>query len=176
MDAKETNTSMSNRIGRLPNLFFACVLSTSLLISADAFPQSTQSSDQAQSTTQGSTDDPNKPSTVNSSQGSSATITPSSNELPDAPSIAQPVQQSTESSSIQPQNPPSVPSGAAGAKAPTVKGAPASRTVGAAIAPAKQRQRRSLLIKAGLVAGACVAVGSAFALSKGSPSKPPGAP
>lgn len=176
MDAKETNTSMKNRIGRLPNLFLACVLSTSLVISADAFPQSTQSSDQPRSTTQVSTDDPNKPSTVNSSEGSSATTTPSSNELPDAPSIAQPVQQSTESSSIQPQIPGSVPSGAAGAKAPTVRGAPASRTVGAAIAPAKQRQRRSLLIKAGLVAGACIAVGSAFALSKASPSKPPGAP
>jgi hypothetical protein len=33
-----------------------------------------------------------------------------------------------------------------------------------------------LLIKTGLVVGAAVAVGSAFALSKGSPSKPPGAP
>jgi cytoskeletal protein RodZ len=176
MDTKETNTSMTNRIGRLPNLFLVCVLSASLLISAEAFPQSTQSSDQSQPTTQVSTDDANKPSTVNNSEGPSATTTPSSNELPDAPSIAQPVQQSTESSSIQPQNPGSVPSGAAGAKAPTVRGAPASRTVGAAIAPAKQRQSRSLLIKVGLVAGACVAVGSAFALSKGSPSKPPGAP
>lgn len=167
---------MTNRIGRLPNLFLACVLSTSLLISADAFSQSPQSSGQTPSPTQVTTDDPNNASTINSAQGSSATTTPSINELPDAPSIAQPVQQSTESSSKQPQNPASVPSGAAGAKAPTVRGAPASRTVGAAIAPAKQRQRRSFLIRAGLVAGACVAVGSAFALSKGSPSKPPGAP
>jgi hypothetical protein len=176
MDAKETKTSMTNRIGRLPNLLLACVLSTSLLISADAFPQSTQSSDQTRSTTQVSTNDPNKPSTVNPGQGPSPATTSVGNELPDAPSAEQPVQQSGESSSIQPQNPGSVPSGAAGAKAPTVRGAPASRTVGAAIAPAKQRQRRSLLIKVGLVAGACVAVGSAFALSKASPSKPPGAP
>jgi cytoskeletal protein RodZ len=167
---------MTNRIGRLPNLFLVCLLSTTLLLSSEAFPQSTQPTEQAQSTAQVSTDDPNKPPTTNTSEGTSATTNPSGNELPDAPSIAQPVQQSTESSSIQPQNPGSVPSGAAGAKAPTVRGAPASRTVGAAIAPAKQRQRRSLLIKVGLVAGACVAVGSAFALSKSSPSKPPGAP
>ena len=166
---------MTNRIGRLPNLFLVCLLSTTLLVTSEAFPQSTQPSEQTQSTAQVSTDDPKSP-TTNNSEGTSATTTPGGNELPDAPSIAQPVQQSTESSSIQPQNPGSVPSGAAGAKVPTVRGAPASRTVGAAIAPAKQRQRRSLLIKVGLVAGACVAVGSAFALSKGSPSKPPGAP
>ncbi len=76
----------------------------------------------------------------------------------------------------QAQNPSAVPSGAAGAKAAPAKGAPASRPVGSAIAPAKQRERRSLLIKVGLVAGACVAVGTAVALSKGSPSRPPGAP
>jgi cytoskeletal protein RodZ len=167
---------MTNRIGRLPNLFLVCLLSTTLLISADAFPQSAQSSDQAQPTAQVSTNDSNQPSTVNNSESTPPPPASNNNELPDAPSIAQPVQQGSESSSIQPQNPSSVPSGAAGAKAPAVRGAPASRTVGAAIAPAKQRQRRSLLIKAGLIAGACVAVGSAFALSKGSPSKPPGAP
>ena len=168
---------MTNRIGRLPNLFLVCLLATSLLLPSEAFPQSTQPSEQTPSTAQVSTDDPNKPPmAANNSAGASATTTPGGNELPDAPSIAQPVQQSTESSSIQPQNPGAVPSGAAGAKAPTVRGAPASRTVGAAIAPAKQRQRRSLLIKVGLVAGACIAVGSAFALSKSSPSKPPGAP
>lgn len=97
-------------------------------------------------------------------------------ELPDAPQPAQGTQQNPNDSSSKPENQGAVPSGTAAAKAPAVKGAPASRTVGAAIAPAKQKQHRSLLIKVGLVAGAAVAVGSAFALSKASPSKPPGAP
>jgi hypothetical protein len=98
-----------------------------------------------------------------------------SGELPDAPTPAQPVQQSQQDTPQQ-QTPNPVPSGTAGAKAPTVRGAPASRPIGAAIAPTKQKQRRSLLIKTGLVAGAAIAVGSVFALSKGSPSRPPGAP
>jgi hypothetical protein len=98
-----------------------------------------------------------------------------SGELPDAPTPAQPVQQSQQDTSQQ-QTPNPVPSGTAGAKAPTVKGAPASRPIGAAIAPTKQKQRRSLLIKTGLVAGAAIAVGSVFALTRSSPAKPPGAP
>jgi hypothetical protein len=104
------------------------------------------------------------------------TSEPSIQELPDAPQPERTVQQNQNESSSKQENQGSVPSGTAAAKAPVVKGAPASRTVGAAIAPAKQKQHRSLLIKMGLVAGACVAVGTAFALSKASPSKPPGAP
>src|SRR4029077_6348391 len=109
------------------------------------------------------------------SPGSGSSAHAASGELPDAPTPAQPVQQPQDDAG-QAQNPSSVPSGAAGAKAAPAKGAPASRPGGSAIAPAKQRERRSLLIKVGLVAGACVAVGTAFALSKGSPSRPPGAP
>ena len=168
---------MTTRLGRFPNLLLVFLLSTTLAVSAEPFPQSQQSSDSPQPTTQASS---NETTTTAAPQPGAAnrdpSITPVADELPHAPTPAQPNQQSAESSSIQPQNPGSVPSGAAGAKAPTVRGAPASRTVGAAIAPAKQHQRRSLLIKVGLVAGACVAVGSAFALSKASPSKPPGAP
>lgn len=168
---------MTTRLGRLPNLLLVFLLSTTLAVSAEPLPLGQQSSETPPPTLQTS---PNETRTT-STTGTNATntepsISPINGELPDAPTPVQPNQQNAESSSIQPQNPNSVPSGAAGAKAPTVRGAPASRTVGAAIAPAKQRQRRSLLIKVGLVAGACVAVGSAFALSKASPSKPPGAP
>jgi uncharacterized protein involved in copper resistance len=92
-------------------------------------------------------------------------------ELPDAPMPAQPARQQQNDPS-QTQNPDSVPSGVAGAKKAPAKGAPAARPMGAAIAPAKQRSRRSLLIKVGVVAGACVAVGSVLALSKASPAKP----
>jgi uncharacterized protein involved in copper resistance len=104
-----------------------------------------------------------------------AVARPNSSELPDAPMPAQPVAQK-QSDFSRTQNSGSAPSGAAAAKAAPAKGAPASRPVGAAIAPAKQRGHRSLLIKVGLVAGACVAVGSVVALSKGSSAKPAGAP
>jgi hypothetical protein len=67
------------------------------------------------------------------------------------------------------------PLGAATAEGvPTVGGA-ASRPAGEAIAPDKQRQRRSLLLKLGLIAAAGVAVGTVAGLSKGTSAKPSGA-
>jgi hypothetical protein len=89
--------------------------------------------------------------------------------LPDAP---QP--QSATAPSSQGSVP--APSGAAGAKAANVKGAPVAQPAGAAVAPVRQRGHRSLVIKLGLLAGAGIAIGSAVALSRGSPSRPPGAP
>jgi len=166
---------MKNRIGQLPSVVLVLLLSSALVASAEPIPPNGQSSGESTSKQITAHDASESQSPATAAQQNPASV-PMGNELPDAPSSAEPVQQSQSSSSIQSQEPSSVPSGAAGAKAPTVRGAPASRTVGAAIAPAKQKQRRSLLIKAGLIAGACVAVGSAFALSKGSPSKPPGAP
>jgi hypothetical protein len=71
---------------------------------------------------------------------------------------------------VQPQ-----PAGTAAARTVPTNGVAASRPAGAAIAPAKQRQRRSLLIKMGAVVGAGVALGTVMALSSGSPSRPPGA-
>lgn len=67
------------------------------------------------------------------------------------------------------------PAGAATAQRGKTAGGAASRPAGAALAPAKQRNPRSLLIKLGLLAGAGVALGTAFALSQASPSRPPGA-
>ncbi len=54
---------------------------------------------------------------------------------------------------------------------PTV-GVAGSRPSGAAIAPAKQRRVRTILISLGVIAGAGIAVGSVAALSHGSPSRP----
>jgi hypothetical protein len=88
--------------------------------------------------------------------------------LPDAPQL-QPAQ------SAPSQQPASPPSGAAGAKAANVKGAPVAQPAGAAVAPARQRGHRSLLIKVGLLVGAGIAVGAVAALSQGSPARPPGA-
>jgi hypothetical protein len=64
------------------------------------------------------------------------------------------------------------PLGAATAEGvPTVGGA-ASRPAGMAIAPAKQNQKRSLLIKVGLIAAAGIAIGTVVALSKGTSAQP----
>ncbi len=105
------------------------------------------------------------------------------NSLPDAPQ-AQPTQSQpvpTQPTPTQPtptqadkQSAPA-PAGAAGAKAANVKGAPVAQPTGAAVAPPRQHGHRSLLIKMGLIAGAGIAVGTAVALSAGSPSRPPGA-
>jgi hypothetical protein len=71
-----------------------------------------------------------------------------------------------------PQNP-SEPSGTAAAQGVKPIGNPASRPAGAAIAPAKQRQVRSFLVKLGFVAGAGVAAGTVYALSNASPGRVP---
>jgi hypothetical protein len=109
---------------------------------------------------------------INPSQGPLAPVPSNPRQLPSAPSSTQ----------TQPQNQPSTlplseqrPGGAAAAQTGPTAGGPASRPSGNAIAPAKQRQVRSLLIKLGAVAAAGIAIGTVVGLSKGSPSKPPGA-
>ena len=67
------------------------------------------------------------------------------------------------------------PVGTAAAESVETTGVAASNPAGAAIAPAKQRRARSILIKVGALVGAGVAIGTVAALSSGSPSRPPGA-
>ena len=98
-------------------------------------------------------------------------------DLPDAPSATQGGQQPPDQN--QPQKPTrprsTQPVGVGTAQqAPTAGGA-ASKPAGAAIAPAKQKQYRSLLIKIGAIAGAGAALGTVYALSRGTKSVPPGA-
>jgi cytoskeletal protein RodZ len=96
-------------------------------------------------------------------------------EVPDAP---QAQQNSISPSSPNGQNPASTqqePEGTAAARAARTIGGPASKPAGSAIAPAKQRQVRSLFIKIGAIAAAGAAVGTVYALTRGTPSKPPGA-
>ena len=100
------------------------------------------------------------------------------NHLPDSPGATKPQpeqQKETPAVAQQPvQNTPQ-PSGTAAAQAGKLSGNAASRPAGAAIAPAKQRQVRSFLIKMGVIAGAGVAIGTVALLSKGTSPKPPGA-
>jgi hypothetical protein len=67
------------------------------------------------------------------------------------------------------------PSGTAAARAANPAGVAASEPAGAAIAPAKQKRVRTILISAAAVLGAGAAIGAVAALSAGSPSRPPGA-
>jgi hypothetical protein len=165
---------MDHRTRRFFNVILVGLLSTTLSIFAEPVPQGQQAPAQTQVSQAPGTSAQTQPTTT--TQGNESSAGAPSRELPDAPTPAQPVEQNQSEPSGQTQNPAQAPSGAAAAKAAEAKGAPAARPVGSAIAPAKQHERRSLLIKVGLVAGACVAVGSAVALSKASPSKPPGAP
>ena len=66
------------------------------------------------------------------------------------------------------------PLGAAAAEAGKTAGGAASRPAGAALAPANQNQKRSLLIKLGLVAAGAAAIGTVYALSHATGSTPPG--
>jgi cytoskeletal protein RodZ len=67
------------------------------------------------------------------------------------------------------------PLGTAAAEKGVTRGGAASRPAGTAIAGTKQRQSRSFLIKLGAVAAAGVALGTVYALTKGTGSVPPGA-
>src|SRR5437016_5344445 len=66
------------------------------------------------------------------------------------------------------------PVGAATAESVPTSGGAAAKPAGVAIAPAKQHQTRSLLIKIGAFAAAGVAAGTIYGLSRGTSSKPPG--
>jgi outer membrane biosynthesis protein TonB len=98
------------------------------------------------------------------------------NHLPDSPGAAKPQPEQEKVTPAVAQQPvrSAQPTGTAAAQAGKLSGNAASRPAGAAIAPAKQRQVRSFLIKMGVIAGAGVAIGTVAALSKGSPSRPPG--
>src|SRR5579864_4713414 len=94
---------------------------------------------------------------------------PNSATAPAAPAATQPVPpEAPQPQAAQQQKPatPNQPQGTAAAQKGQTAGGAASQPAGTAIAPAKQRQNRSLLIKVGLIAGAAVAAGTVYALSR----------
>lgn len=72
----------------------------------------------------------------------------------------------------QQQTPAQEPVGTAAAGPVKATGVAASQPAGTAIAPAKQRRTRSILIKVSALIGAGIAVGTVVALSGASPSRP----
>lgn len=94
-------------------------------------------------------------------------------ELPSAPvpqSSSQPQPQNQQSQ--QPQAPQQPPVGTAAAPYEKPTGVPGSRPAGAAIAPAKQRRVRAIVISLGLVLAGAGAIGAVAGMSKASHSQP----
>lgn len=67
------------------------------------------------------------------------------------------------------------PVGTAAAGAPGVSGITAAQPSGVAIAPAKQRRVRTIVLRVGAIVGAGAALGTVIALTAATPSRPPGA-
>jgi hypothetical protein len=114
---------------------------------------------------------PARPATQKTASALVASLPDSPN--PQAQPAAYPQQQQTAPQTAPP--PPSAPQGPIGTAAAPEQppgGVAASRPAGAAIAPAKQRRTRTIVIRVGLVVGAAVAIGTIAALSKASPSRP----
>lgn len=91
-------------------------------------------------------------------------------QQPNTPAQQPANSQQTQQTQPLPNSP--TPVGTAAAPYENPVGAAVSRPAGAAIAPAKQKRRRSFLIRTGLVIGAAIAIGTVVALSRTSPSRP----
>lgn len=160
---------------------------------APAAPQTAQSAQEQNSQNKDSNVQPNQPA-ANPQSGSTrydpaqAPLSPAptarpaetSTVPPDAPSEVQRTQQQAQSTENTTQSKPAQPErvnplGTAAAQQGATRGGVASRPAGEAIAPAKQRQVHSLLIKLGLVAAGAAAVGTVVGLTRGTSSVPPGA-
>ena len=126
---------------------------------------------------------PSVPSELQSSDSRTARVAPEASvsdaTLPESPSptqsqsAAQGGQPATsQSASEQQRDAQSKPVGSAAAPFEKTTGVAASRPAGAVIAPGKQRQARSILIRVSIVVGAAVAIGTVVALSHASPSRP----
>ncbi len=108
----------------------------------------------------------------NASDASTQPAQQNAQPLPDSPGTAQQNQQQPASRQNKKDQ---APLGAGVAQQGTTAGGAASKPAGSAIAPAKQRQMRSLLIKIGLIAAAGGAIGAVYGLSRATGPKPPGA-
>ena len=175
----------------LSSILIAGLCITPELMSAatqqNAQPSSTQSQSNTQATPGTSQDQnqqqqpQNRGTTVDPAQAPLQPVTTypdasqqQQNEPQNATEVQQPATTMTEQAPEAPQpKKPQEPAGAATAeKVPTAGGA-ASKPAGVAIAPAKQHQTRSLLLKIGAIAAAGVAAGTVYALSRGTSSTPP---
>jgi len=119
---------------------------------------------------------PNNPRPESESQPSAPAPQPTAPQ-PTAPAQGQqPAASQPQSQSPQaPSPPPQRPVGTAAAETSNAGGVAASQPAGVAIAPAKQRRARTIVLRVGALVGAGVAVGTVVALTQATSSKPPGA-
>ncbi len=165
-------------------LLISACFSFALGFSADTFAQDRQSGGAADQHVDGK-----QPAATTSNTTSNATT-----ELPDSPgtewaklqaaspaqdnqqqSTSPPSAQSTAQPSGAQDQKPQRPVGTAAAESPKVSGVTAAEPAGVAIAPAKQRRVRTIVLKVGAIIGAGAALGTVIALTEATPSKPPGA-
>jgi hypothetical protein len=158
--------------GCASRLIGICLVSALLVVSEPLVASAQEASAQAQSPLP-------PPSQQNQPPVPGQPIMPPVNreELPDNPNPAPSNQGAAPSAPNQPAvtetTAPPQPTGTAAAEAERPVGTTAARPAGAAIAPPKQRQVRSFLIKMGVIAGAGVALGTVAALSAASPARVP---
>ena len=141
-------------------------------------PASTQPAPDAQQASPPATPDAQTASPTREEQENKATQDlVNGQRLPESPSSVKnnPTEQQATVPQSPSQPPAAEPTGTAAAQTGRISGNAASRPAGAAIAPAKQHQARSFLIKMGVIAGAGVALGTVYGLSRASGPKPPGA-
>lgn len=171
------------------------ILATALCLSPELMSAAQQNGQTTQQPQSGAPAVPSNPQSAGqeSQQGGGTTVDPTKAPLqpvttyPEAPTPQQdqpqnasqpPAQQSpattTTEPALQTQKPSTEPVGAAAAERVPTAGGAASKPAGAAIAPAKQHQTRSLFIKIGAIAAGGLAAGTVYALSHGTSSKPPG--
>ncbi len=98
-------------------------------------------------------------------------VPPATDVLPSAPSSTQ----DAATQNQNPQNKAQQPLGTAAAKEANTVGGAASKPAGTALAGVKQKQSRGLLIKVGAVLAAGAALGTVYAMSRGTSPTPPGA-
>lgn len=122
--------------------------------------------------------------TTGSGSNSRPPIVTATAELPDSPGSTQSQSQQGDSQQNSPQTQTTSgqqdqksqrPVGTAAAEAPKVSGITAAQPAGIAIAPAKQHRTRAIVIKVGAIVGGAAALGAVIALTKATPSTPPGA-
>ncbi|MGC2694810.1 MAG: hypothetical protein WA738_03385 [Candidatus Angelobacter sp.] len=113
---------------------------------------------------------------VNPSQGPLQPVTtyPDASGTQQQPSTTNTSAQTTVPDGPQPKKQQTEPVGAASAESVPTAGGAAAKPAGVAIAPAKQHQTRSLLLKIGAVVAAGAALGTVYALSHSTSSTPPG--
>jgi cytoskeletal protein RodZ len=134
------------------------------MMMAQSTAQPSQSAQPSQTTTDTSTPEPAASSQLPNAPSAQAV---------GAPALPQDAQQPADQNSNAQQKQEN-PVGAAAAQKGVTAGGAASKPAGTAIAPAKQRQVRSFLLKLGLIAAGGAAIGTVYALSKGTASTPPG--